>query len=714
MLTNFRIQKTYQFIAITIFLLAIVSLGFWIRMIPAQIHPQTGYSFDRAFHLRMAIEVLNRGYVPAVDNLSIYPIGKEITSQLPSLMYHLTVYFHKFLNLFSKIKINLSCDYFASLTGALIAIPVYFIAFSLYNNRVIALIAALISIIIPGHFRRTFCYWYKYESIGTLFFIFSLQFFVQSLKAKTRLENILYSLLAAFSLLLLFSTWRLAILVFFLYFLVGAILLILNRMDKNAEIAFSFIFIATVLSSLIITYLARNKFYSSKLFLFSIVVIISSYLIEYIYNEFLIAKKFKPYINIFILGIMTVIVFYFSRPTSYHNFNSLFFIRLASLFGKTIPAEGINKVLLFTQELRAIRLNELFSAEIYSYIIFFIFFYPYAIYLKRKRFPSSDVASFQTAFVFLIFFSTLLLSSILFFRNKVLASPLLAIVAASTMIYPLKIIYEKKDNLRLLLSIGLFIFSLALMLNTLNEILSIGFTTLSKRGNLNLFSLLFSAIAVLSAKDALIINLYLLSAVILWGFSIFLFIRNYKERDTDLIPSIIVLSLSLFFIFKTGHDVTQMATKTVNKFAPEPKVIGWIRKNIDKGTVLMSYWGQGYTTQLYTGCPTLTDGFLENEEIRKRIMEIETAFYATKEKDLYDICKKYHARYIILPIFKTQAMAKTAGVDYRLYENWRERKPTELGLKTTLFKMIYDSGPGRLRYFKTRFKTKMYRVLEVK
>ena len=199
-----------------IILILIFSALFYVRIIPA-INNDVEFKLDCSFNYRMTSEVVNNGNVPAIDKLSTYPDGKEVNKLLPTGMYYAAAIFHKFINRFKSVDLNHSILLFCSLCGALICIPIYFISYGLYRNRVSALLSAFLAGIIPAYLNRSVCYWYRYETAAVPVLFFSLLFLIKAFGAQSRVKTSIYSLASTFLLIISLYIWRLSSLFLVVY-----------------------------------------------------------------------------------------------------------------------------------------------------------------------------------------------------------------------------------------------------------------------------------------------------------------------------------------------------------------------------------------------------------------------------------------------------------------------------------------------------------------
>jgi hypothetical protein len=136
----------------------------------------------------------------------------------------------------------------------------------------------------------------------------------------------------------------------------------------------------------------------------------------------------------------------------------------------------------------------------------------------------------------------------------------------------------------------------------------------------------------------------------------------------------------------------------------------WIDKNVPKKSAILTNWADGYIVQLYATRPTVTDGLLEDRENRKRIIETAEALYSFDQKELYLLCKRLGARYILMPTDKNEEYAITASKIYSDYFDG-QNSPTKMCSNTTLYKLFY--APENLADFTLKQQNKKYLIYEV-
>ncbi len=145
--------------------------------------------------------------------------------------------------------------------------------------------------------------------------------------------------------------------------------------------------------------------------------------------------------------------------------------------------------------------------------------------------------------------------------------------------------------------------------------------------------------------------------------------------------------------------------------------ICWLEKNTPENAVILADWEQGYQIQTYAHRATVVDGLLESEENRKRIPEIAVAYFSLDEEDLYRLCRNYGADYVLFNASGASTEAYVANINFSKYlarADWKKGwyVPNELGMKTTVIRMVYS--PRALKHFELCENVKNYSIFRVK
>jgi asparagine N-glycosylation enzyme membrane subunit Stt3 len=194
--------------------IACVVTGYLLRFAPMRLNDGFDFQNDGSFNYRMCIETIKNGHPPVVDTLSIYPIGKRIYEELPVGMYYGAAAVHRVLKGIGIDDVKMNVARFNAMSGALIAIPVFFIALSLGSSRVAACFAAFLAATIPLGLWRTHMSYFRQEVVGITVGMAYLACWVRALNAKTEAESKLNAVGAAVFLWAALFTWRMNLIVY--------------------------------------------------------------------------------------------------------------------------------------------------------------------------------------------------------------------------------------------------------------------------------------------------------------------------------------------------------------------------------------------------------------------------------------------------------------------------------------------------------------------
>ncbi len=236
-----------------------VTTGYLLRFAPVKISGGFDFQNDGAFNYRMCLETIAKGHPPVVDTLSVAPIGKRVHEELPLGMYYGAALFQRILRGFGIDDVHMNMARFNSLCGALIAIPVYFIALSLGSSRIAACFAAFLAATMPLGLWRTHMNYFRQEVIGITLGMSYLAFWVRSLNARTDREAIRNALGAAAFLWMAIFSWRMNLIVYVIC--TGAFLVGIAGESHRARACRSFLITALgyVIGCLSIGYLVNQR-----------------------------------------------------------------------------------------------------------------------------------------------------------------------------------------------------------------------------------------------------------------------------------------------------------------------------------------------------------------------------------------------------------------------------------------------------------------------
>ncbi len=419
------VPRWLKYSLISIGLIALFIYGFYFRMYPAFKQDFFLLDYDYGFHLRMTEEVLRTGHIPAMDNLAWYPDGKPVVDLLPVILYYLGAGFFLIYKHFSSGSVQDAIVLFYSIMGALTMIAVYFLVKTLEKKDYIAFIGAALAAVMPAHLVRTFCTRYRYEGPGLLFLLINMTFFIKALQSKSKKQFYIYSIASALFMLLSVGTWRVSLLFPTLYCIAFILLIILKRTDWRLMGAYMIQSIAVACSALGFRFLfSQNYIFSHNALLIIGLGIVAAMTkwwkktdqdrIQIDYSTFLI-----PAAMVFIIPL-------FHLASGYESFIKILMLKIAIMF-KKFKVTGIENILfLNTAELSSTSFFKLFKWDICSWGAIFIVIYPVSLIFFRKKHEKMS----KGEFIMSVFFFTIFILTLLFYRNKVLLSIFVAIAGA--------------------------------------------------------------------------------------------------------------------------------------------------------------------------------------------------------------------------------------------------------------------------------------------
>ena len=207
--------KKYKIIPIIFVLVLFLVLGIKMRLAENEIFIGNTASF---FYTRSEYLNDDAAYMK-YDDLSYAPeIQKE---DYPPFLAYFTVVPYKIINPFFDIDFYTFANYFPLFIFVLIFLSILFIVSDLYNKTA-AIIAAILSAIMPVFITLSNRAYYTEEALGVLLIFWTFYFLIKS-KEKKR-----FTWLTIISLTLLMLTWQV-----FLIFILGILLLILIRIKSK-------------------------------------------------------------------------------------------------------------------------------------------------------------------------------------------------------------------------------------------------------------------------------------------------------------------------------------------------------------------------------------------------------------------------------------------------------------------------------------------------
>ncbi|MFQ6093421.1 MAG: STT3 domain-containing protein [bacterium] len=431
---SFEPLRPFAPVLIPVALVIVLILGFFLRMIPYYVNSsRVDFRFDRAFHFRMTQEVVDRGCVPEVDTLSVYPEGKRVNEYVPTALYLSAGAFHRIVNLFHPVPLKRSILYFTSLIGCLIALPVFFLSKELFGSTVGALFSAFLSVIIPAHVHRTACYWFRYDGLGVLLLICATLFLIKGARSRDRSHLIAYSILSALFFGLATYAWRVCLGYFMIVCSFTLLLLLAGRMSRAWGVAFLIVGVTHICSLLLIPYLSAANYILSKysLFVGGTAICVALFLAFSPQRNPALRSRFLIIGAVFAL--LLVGTWKIVPASEYGGAVTAFSKKMLKTIGINIDYVGFERLYIRNKELMYTSLGDLFDKDFFSLssllLPLAILFEPILrkrVYRKQSRDPGHY---FAYSLALLFFVLTMFIQ-----RTKTLLSPFLALLGGQSVL----------------------------------------------------------------------------------------------------------------------------------------------------------------------------------------------------------------------------------------------------------------------------------------
>lgn len=170
------------------------------------------YELDSYYNYRLTKNYLDHGYMGDIkvndtewDFHSYAPSG--VPMDYPPLIVYLTAFIYKFVNLFTSVPILVVCFWLPAFIGPLAGIVAYFFV-RRYTNNYGAAFAGILTVTVPLYFFRTVPGWFDTDMFNVFFPLLVTWLFVEAVTAKKLKNQILLSILAAFSIFIFSLAWN--------------------------------------------------------------------------------------------------------------------------------------------------------------------------------------------------------------------------------------------------------------------------------------------------------------------------------------------------------------------------------------------------------------------------------------------------------------------------------------------------------------------------
>ena len=251
-----RIDKKELFFVLLIFLLAFGVRGHLMRY-------DLPFGFDPYFHARVAGYVAETFTIPQYDWLGYYQLENPDMPKTGAFFWFFTAILYKIFTLgaaFNKELWTNFVKFFPAFFGALISVSMYFLGKEMYGKKA-GIVMALFAAIVPAFVYRTMAGTFEEDSLGFLWMVVGLIFFVRAAK-PLRFDKpaIINSLVAAVFFAVMAWTWEMFLLIPYIMLaymgLTGAVMWFRNEeKEKIFSLAKVFVLTMVVFSALTIAFI---------------------------------------------------------------------------------------------------------------------------------------------------------------------------------------------------------------------------------------------------------------------------------------------------------------------------------------------------------------------------------------------------------------------------------------------------------------------------
>ena len=401
-----------------------VTLGLVLRLTPGLLDPGIQFQSDGAFHARMVRTVLEKGALPARDTLSNAPEGRDVGALLPPGLYHAAAAFHRMLpwgdvtGESGRRALEVSLMVFVALAGALVAVPAWFATRAISGDARGAACAALAIAVLPAHLHRTFGYWLRYDALGTLLIVTHLAFLLRALRHH---RGVFDSLGAALALAAALAVWRVALVIPALEaaFVLGRVTW--RGAEREVRDAFLPTALVAILSCFALRYLAVMRYALSLPSLLVVAAALATLAPRLRPGRARAAWRLTAVVGLVALAWLGTLLG--GTPSPYASILRLLAARAS---GARFAVDPITSLMLNVEELFALPPLYLFAPQqLFAAGVWFAAA-PLVLLWGRGR---AGIARAAPASALLAFFALALTAlTLLFYRDKVLLAPVVAIV----------------------------------------------------------------------------------------------------------------------------------------------------------------------------------------------------------------------------------------------------------------------------------------------
>lgn len=196
---------------------------------------------DSYYNYRMTADYLDHGYMGDSkingtnwDLHSYYPPGRE-ANYYPLIVYT-TAFAYKLMNLFSNVPLTWVAFWISAFIASLAVIPAYFFVRRITNDYG-GITAAILVGLAPAYFAHTFAGFFDTDQFNLILPLFTVWFFVESIKSDNLKNRSIFAVLSAISMVLFSLAWEGWIYIFYLIVIATIVyLLVSNYLFKGRTI----------------------------------------------------------------------------------------------------------------------------------------------------------------------------------------------------------------------------------------------------------------------------------------------------------------------------------------------------------------------------------------------------------------------------------------------------------------------------------------------
>jgi len=553
-----------------------------------------GPDLDPFLYLRHSLEIVNNN-LQDVDMMRQAPLGLK-NFALSNLMPWAIVFIYNLINFFGNFDVTYAAIiapvifFFLSTLGFfLFTKNIFSIKYSNNVANAIAILASFLYVISPQMLHRTVAGIPEIESLGMVFFWFSLYFFTLAWKAEKKKNWIILGVIAGLFTGLMFFTWGgyryiyMAVgLATFIMFLIG------KDKNKNSLILFSWL-----IPSLIIAFFRDgnlNVIFSSLSDTFFALGVAGLIIVDLFVSKTSLSKRLNLPRSIISIGIgivIGVLILLIISP-------DFLFSLIPRIIEGLIYPYGKGRVGLTVAENKAPYLNEAidaFGGLIWLFLIgSFILFIEATKHFKKKEkyFLRTLFSVFLAVVTFTRISPTSLLNGENFISHFLYIGAIIVFAAGFLYLYIKDYKRNETDSFRKIDFAGIFIISFVF------------FELVSLRGAIRLFFIVSPAVALISAFVPVVLLQYCL-----------------KKENSDSLKKLFLWALfivSIIILFSSSLNYAQSTYWQASSTVPSSynqqwqKAMEWVRNNTQEGEAFVHWWDYGYWVQTLGERPTVTDG----------------------------------------------------------------------------------------------------------